>query len=425
MRIHELREQRASKVAELRSIADQADRENRDLSEGERGRFDALKSDVTNIEARIGRAEALAEMERNAEAEPVTGHGGAAELEARYSIGRAVAEFLETGRLTGAEGEYAREHRTGRQGGFAAPVSAFLGGEHRAVLTTAPAGGPGGNLVATNLGPLIDRPRPVLQVQRLGATVLTGLSANLDLPRLKSSGTVGWVGEHQPGPQADPQFDKVSLGPKTVTGNYEMSRRMMLQAPQIEQVLRTDIGFLLAAALDQAAIFGTGTDNMPLGIKSTSGVRKILFDAAADTGTSQEWIDATASMIGAIDAANISGGTGYLSSPQVRAAALKLTTADGLPIGIPTLFHGEHVEWSTQVPANGGASTDLSQIFYGSWSDLVIAYFSSVDIVLNPYADSVASKGGALLHAFLDADVALRHPESFAFADDVPTAAAA
>ena len=40
-----------------------------------------------------------------------------------------------------------------------------------------------------------------------------------------------------------------------------------------------------------------------------------------------------------------------------------------------------------------------------------MGYWSSIDILMNPYADSVASKGGALVHAFLDADVAIRHPE--------------
>ena len=211
MRIHELREQKANRVAEMRGLLNKAEGEKRDLNEQERSRFDTLKGEVTGLETRIGQAETLAAFERGADAEPVTGHGGMADLEARYSIGRAVAEFLETGRLTGAEGEYAREHRTGRQGGFAAPVSAFLGGEQRYIGTQTPPGGPGGNLVPTQLGPLIDRPRPVLQVQRLGATVLTGLSANLDLPRLKSSGSVSWVGEHQEGPKTDPEFGKISM----------------------------------------------------------------------------------------------------------------------------------------------------------------------------------------------------------------------
>ena len=51
------------------------------------------------------------------------------------------------------------------------------------------------------------------------------------------------------------------------------------------------------------------------------------------------------------------------------------------------------------------------------WSELVIGYWSAVDILANPYHSDVASKGGVLLHAFLDADVAVRHPEAFAYAE--------
>ena len=52
---------------------------------------------------------------------------------------------------------------------------------------------------------------------------------------------------------------------------------------------------------------------------------------------------------------------------------------------------------------------------------MIIGYWSSVDILVNPYHKDVASKGGVLLHAFLDADVAVRHIESFVAATDVKT----
>lgn len=56
----------------------------------------------------------------------------------------------------------------------------------------------------------------------------------------------------------------------------------------------------------------------------------------------------------------------------------------------------------------------MSAVIYGAWSDLFIAYWSGVDVLVNPYHQDVASKGGVLIHAFLDADIAPRHPESFA-----------
>ncbi|MNY77940.1 hypothetical protein D3C86_2180050 [compost metagenome] len=69
------------------------------------------------------------------------------------------------------------------------------------------------------------------------------------------------------------------------------------------------------------------------------------------------------------------------------------------------------------MPANIGTGSDKSALIYGLWSELVVGYWSAVDILINPYHPDVASNGGALLHAFLDADVAVRHPEAFRYAE--------
>ena len=412
MNVHALKEARAAKVDALKALTAKAAAENRDMNDAESREFDTGRSGVERLDRDIRNAEFLADAERRAEAEPMTGQRrDMADLERRFRVGKAVAEFSENGRMTGAEGEYAAEHRSGRPGAIAMPVAVFLG-ERRAVT----AGGDGGNLVATNLGPMIDRLRPTLAVEAMGATVLSGLTANLDLPRLTGSGSVGWVAEHGAATRSDATFDKVSMGPKTVAAEYELSRRMMIQAAQVEAILRGDIGFLLAQALDSAAIKGGGS-NEPTGIIGTAGVPVVAIGTNGGALT----LDTTADMIGAIDAANVNGERGFLTNAKVRKAAMKLKDGQNRPYGVPAVFHNEAVTFSNQVPANlaKGTGTNLSAILYGAWADLVIGYWSSVDIVVNPYHADVASKGGALLHAFLDADIAIRHPESFVVCKDV------
>lgn len=173
-----IREQRASKVDAIKAIHAKATSENRDLNDAEQSAFDAGRGEIDGLDTELRNAEFLANVERHEHADPVNGARDRGELERRFSIGKALGEFAETGRLTGAEGEYAAEHRSGRPNGFAAPVSMFLG-ETRAVLTTTPAAGPGGNLVPTNLGALIDRNRPKLAIETMGATVLSGLTSTL------------------------------------------------------------------------------------------------------------------------------------------------------------------------------------------------------------------------------------------------------
>ncbi len=418
MNVYDLKEQRAAKVAEMRAIADKAKGESRDLSESETRQFDALKSGATKLDGDISRTEFLDEAERRMEGEPITNRGGDSmhSLETRFRAGKAIAEHMQ-GKLSGVEAEFAAENRSGRKDAITMPVSLFLGSaETRALTTTSPVGGPGSNLIQTNLGPLIDRLRPTLAVETMGATILSGLTGNLDLPRVKASGTSSWVGEHANGTGSDTQFDKVSMGPKTVTAQYELSRRMLLQALGLEQILRGDIGYLLAQSLDGAAIKGGGT-NEPVGIIGNTSVPVIAMGANGAAMT----VTTAADMIGSIVDANANGNTGFLTNSKVRKAAMKLLDTTNRPYGISTVFQNEPVTFSNQIPSNltKGSGTNLSAALYGVWSDLVIGYWSSVDIVINPYADSVSSKGGALLHAFLDCDVAVRHPESFVVVKDI------
>jgi HK97 family phage major capsid protein len=417
-RLNSLKETRASKVDALKAIAARAEAERRDLTSIEQTEFDTGRSSVDQLDRELRNAEFLADMERRADAEPITGNrGGMVDLESRYSVGKALAEFSEHGRLTGAEAEFQAEHRSGRPGAITMPTSLFLGSrETRALTTTTPVGGVGGNMIATNQGQFIDRLRPTLAVEALGATVLSGLTGNLDLPRLKNSGTAGWVGEHSNATRSDASFDKVSMGPKTVAAEYEISRRMMLQATQIESILRSDLGFLLAQSIDAAAIKGGGA-NEPSGILSAAGVPTVAVGANGGPLT----LDLISDLIGAIDDANVIGNCGFLTNSKVRKGASKMKDAQNRPYGVPSVFQNEAVSFSNQVPANlaKGSGTNLSAIIYGAWSDLIIGYWSSVDIVVNPYHGDVASKGGALLHAFLDADLAFRHVESFAVCKDV------
>jgi HK97 family phage major capsid protein len=113
----------------------------------------------------------------------------------------------------------------------------------------------------------------------------------------------------------------------------------------------------------------------------------------------------------------VTGTAAFLTNPTVMKAARKKKDADGHVLTLAEQFHNQRVEVSTQVPNNIGATTNKSALIYGQWGELYIGYWSAVDILINPYHPDVASNGGALLHAFLDADVAVRHKEAFAFAE--------
>lgn len=413
MKLNDLKEKRAAKIAEMRTLNDKAMNDNRDLDEGERTRFAALETETRTIEEQITRAEKLAAYERlEAAGERVGGDGEMRHELRNYSLSAAINGAM-TGRLTGREAEVhqelsrGREQRAGAGIHLAVPTEILMGEVRSQTVGSDPAGG---YTVATNVATVSDRFRPALKVQSMGATVMANLTGFLDLPNLASSGSAAWVQENGNANRSAAGFEKVSMGPKTITGEYRLSRRLMLQSgTAIEDLLRRDLGFILAQGLDLAAINGSGQNAEPRGILRTPGVDKET--------TETDFSDTTANLISALEIDDVTGTAAFLTNPTVMKAVRKIKDNDDHVIPASELFHGQRVEVSTQVPTDIGAGSDKSALIYGQWGELVVGYWSAVDILLNPYHPDVASNGGALLHAFLDADVAVRHVEAFRYAE--------
>lgn len=409
MTLAALRQKRAAKLEAMQAIETRAANENRpELNEAEIAEFDTGMTEVRSLDTQIHRAEFLAEAERHAPATAVDGEHRSADL-AGYSLAKAIQESM-AGRLTGLEAERHQELSRGREvRGVMVPASILM--ETRAVLTTSPAPGPGGNLVGRQIMPLVEHPRPALLIEAQGATVMRDLVGNVDLPYMPTSGAVGWVAEHVNVIRTDPTFTKSTLTPRTVGGEYEVSRRMILQSSQaIEDLMRRDLGLLIRGAVDRAAINGPG-GVAPLGILNTPGVVIITPEAA--------FSDTTADMIAALELDNLTGSRGFVGNPGVMRTARKTKTAYGEVIPLADLFHGERFASTTQIPNDFGAHDAVpgtNALIYGEWSELVIGYWSGVDILVNPYHQDVASKGGVLIHAFLDCDVAVRTPKAFVVA---------
>lgn len=412
-KLNELLERRTAITAEL---------EKDDVSDARvmelRGEYDALKP-------QIARAEVLAEDERRSTGTPVHGDEKlSGELHKRFSLVRAMA--MQAG-ITGHDYGFEREvqpelaKRAGRNGeGVLVPHEVFL--ERRSALSTSnPTGSAGNFLIATELhGEMFfDRLRNALKVQQMGATVLSGLVGNIDIPGLKDSATVGWVAEDTALSGSTPGFRKVSLSPKHAGGITEISRNMLQQSSRdVEALVRNDFALLLASLIDAAAISGTGADNQPRGILNTSGISTLAMGTNGGAWSG----DAARDLMGKLDVANAPAtARGFLSNSKVKTASLKLKDAQGDYMGLDTVFAGERVEFSNAITSAGtkGTGTGLSTVVYGNWSDLIIGYWSAFDLLVNPYESSAYAKGNVSVRAMMTCDVATRYAESFAAATDV------
>lgn len=349
---------------------------------------------------------------------------------ADYSLARALAGAAGLGVDWGRERELGAEiaRRSGRQfQGIAVPMSVFrqpvrgAAGE-RILTTTLPGGAAGGNLIETTLDDtqFIDLLRRALVIRNLGATVLSNLRGNLDIPRQTATATGAWVAENATITASDPGFGKVSLTPKHCGAITELSRNMLLQTSMdVEQLIRKDLAALLAETLDIAAVSGTGASNQPRGILNTSGIGSV----AMGTNGAALTFDAVADLLGAVADVNAElGALSYLTNTRVRRAAAKLKDSQNRPLGMDSVFQSMPRAFSNVVPntLTKGTSTGVcSALIYGNWADLMVGYWSELDVLVNPFESTAYAKGNVQVRAMLTADIAVRNAASFAAIQDI------
>ena len=349
---------------------------------------------------------------------------------ADYSLTRALAGAAGLAVDWGRERELGAEiaRRSGRQfQGIAVPMSVFhvparsMVGER--VLTTAlPGGAAGGNLIPTEFlqSEFIDLLRRKLVTRNLGATVLSGLRGNVAIPRQSASATSYWVAENAAITPSDPGFTQMVLTPKHAGAVTEVSRNMLLQAsPDIDALIRADLSALLAETIDLAAISGTGTGNRPTGVLNQPGIGSVAMGTNGGALT----FDAVADLIGTVADMNAEqGALSYLTNTKVRRAAGKLKDSQNRPLGMDAVFQGLPRAFSNVVPntlTKGTSSGICSALIYGNWSDLVIGYWSELDVLVNPFESTAYSKGNVQIRAMVTADIGLRNAASFGAITDI------
>lgn len=251
-------------------------------------------------------------------------------------------------------------------------------------------------------------------MQAMGATVLTGLTGNVVIPRETGSPNVGWVNEDQALPTGNATFDSLTLSPHHVGAITELSRQLIMQAsPAADAIVRQMLSRNIAMEIDRAAINGTGADAQPTGILNAAGIPTVAY--ATDLFTT------TANMMAVADLANVSASRGFVTTNGVKGVAAKIRTADGLPVPVSATFHDEPVQFSNQVPNNLNPTANKHGLVYGDWADFLIGIWSQLDILVNPYAETAYSKGNILIRAMATVDFGVRRPASFVKATGVVT----
>ncbi len=414
MKLADLQAKKNKIAKEMRSLAD-SPADNGDLSAEQEERFQTLKSELESTEKLIQRQQYLDELERQDSADDNPEFN---QEKRDYSLLRAIAGAAGMDVDHGREKEISQElaKRQGRAPkGILAPVDIF---KMEKRVTTYGVGS-GDNIVPTDYRPgeFIDILRAKLVTSRLGARILSGLSGNVDIPKLTASATAGWVAENAALSATDATYSSLSLTPKHAGCMTEFSRNMLMQSsPDIEQLLRMDFAGLLARAIDGVAVEGGGSDE-PTGIIETTGVPTV------DVSGGWTWaklLDFIATVEG-----NDAVGTGFLTTPAVvktfrstvKETAVYTSDSPATEYAVSADYLMESPNSLAGYPCLSSTLVPTSQVVFGNWSDLLIGYWSAFDILTNPYETTAYSKGNVMVRGMMTCDVGVRHANSFCIAD--------
>jgi len=345
-----------------------------------------------------------------------------------YSLQRAI-EAVASGRPQDAglemEASHAVAQRSGKSPrGFFLPndvTNKFVGQRD----LTAGASTTGAKLVDEIVQvPVIEALRARMVMGQLGATVLSGLSSNVSVPKVTTGAAGSWVAENAAPSETTQVIGQVQLSPKTCAAYTDIGRRLLIQSSaDVESLIRNDITNALAVAIDSAAVNGGGT-NEPTGILQHSDVTTVAMGTNGAAPTYAKLCDVEAGP----ENANAAMGTmQFLTNAKVRKKLrqLEIATNSGLMLfdwryntilGYPTTV-------ANIVPSTltKGSSSACSGIIFGDFSQVLIGYFGAgIDVLVDPYTGGNA--GTVRCSALVDVDVNLRHGAAMSVIADATTA---
>ena len=341
----------------------------------------------------------------------------------RYSLGRALVAAV-TGDWTkaGLELECSRavEKIMGRAPeGFFVPPDIWRRDFNVGTATEA------GNLVPTYLRDDLytDALRNAMVMGKLGVTFLSGLSANLDLPRKSVAGTLGMLTEIGSASETNPNIVKATLSPKRISAYTEVSKQALIQASMsLENLIRDDLVTGAAVLLENQCINGAGTGAEIRGLRNVTGIGTVVGGTNGLAPAWSHFVDLESACANAN--AEPDRVAGYLLNTKTRGKLKQTQFATNLPFiwqngDMPV--NGYRSAVSNNVPSNltKGTSTTIcsAALFSSDWTMTTIGLFGAPDVTVDPYSKADTGQVKITLNQF--ADMQHRQPAAVSKIDDL------
>ena len=374
----------------------------------------------------IGEQKSLAEFQgavmarmqssHSANAAGADGAIGLTEKEAkRYSVFRAISALSDPtgGALANAgfelEVHRAMEKKLGRNAEKNRILVPYEVQKRDLTVATSSAGG---YLVGTQNTSFIEIARARSVAMRMGATMLSGLTGNITIPKQTGAATAYWLSNEGTAiTESQQTLGQLALSPKNVGAYTEISRQLMLQSsPSAEGMVMTDLAAVVGLAIDSGVLSGSGSSGQPTGITNTGSIGSVTGGSIAYAGILEFQTDVAAGN-------NLfnAGAAGYVTTPAVAALLLarqRFSSTD-TPLWVGNVYDGNVSGFKAMSSTQVASAT----MIFGDWSQVVVAEWGVLELEVNPYANFAAGIVG--VRAIATIDVGVRYAGSFSVASSI------
>lgn len=296
-------------------------------------------------------------------------------------------------------------------------------------------GSGGGFLVPTEISSeLIEILLAKTVVAEAGATVMTGLTGSpFEIPTQETDITAYIVGENNSITESDATFGQKVLTPRSFAALVKLSKKSATMTnPNLEAWVRDRMAKKIALRMDLACLRGNGVGVEPLGIVNTSGINTVAIGTNGGRFTFKTAQD----VVTELENDNIDiDSAAFVSHPKVlnrmkneRIAQFSADTGGAyviLPMTDQMLRDslGYPFFKTTQLPTNltKGSGTNLSEVIFGSWEDIWIGMWGSIELMASEHTSDAFAKNQIWVRAIQESDCVVARPTSFCLVNDATT----
>lgn len=268
----------------------------------------------------------------------------------------------------------------------------------------------GAEIVATDVLNLLGPLRNALVFSKVGATYLTGLIGNIDIPKYAGS-TAGWKGEVAASDDAAGAHSELPLSPMRITGHLDISKRYLIQdAAGAEELLKTDLIAAIAGLLESSALskLAAVADTNPAGL---------LLDAGSTfTGAVLGYGDVI-DIEAAVDAANaLEGNLAYITHPSLKGImkqTVRVATTDSRMIMEGKELNGYPCHATSNMSSVLATLNNEYGLAFANWRHLLIAQWGGIDLLVDPYTLGSEAQVRIVVNSYWD--FLFRHPGALAY----------